>query len=66
MHLQWNKLELDRQEAQDQCTRLRAKNETLTNENKDLKNQLASNELKAKQEREKWAQERDELNKRLV
>ena len=48
------------------CTRVRSKNEALTNENKDLRNQIASNEIKAKQERERWAQERDELTKKNV
>jgi len=38
----------------------------LANENKDLRNQLTSHELKMKQERERWAQERDELNKRII
>lgn len=52
---------MEKQEALDQCTRLRSKNEALTNEVKDLKNQLASGEIKMKQERERWAQQRDEL-----
>ena len=62
----WNKLEMDKQEAVDQGARLRGKNEQLQNENKDLRNQLASQELKAKQLAEGWARERDELNKRLL
>lgn len=62
----WNKLEMDKQEAVDQGARLRGKNEQLQNENKDLRNQLASQELKAKQLAESWARERDELNKRLL
>ena len=62
----WNKLEMDKQEASDQAARVRAKNEQLQNENKDLRNQLASQDLKAKQAAEAWARERDELNKRLL
>ncbi len=61
-----NKFEMEKQEVQDLNARIRAKNESLMNENKDLKNQVASLELKAKQEREKWAFERDELNKRIL
>lgn len=34
----WGKLEAERQEAEDMCTRVRSKNEALLNENKDLKN----------------------------
>ena len=44
----WSKLEADRQEAEDMCARVRSKNEALQNENKDLKNQLASADLKSK------------------
>lgn len=61
-----NKFEMEKQEVQDLNARIRAKNESLMNENKDLKNQVASLELKAKQEREKWTLERDELNKRIL
>jgi hypothetical protein len=39
---------MERQEAFDNNTRLKAKNEQLFNENKDLKNQIQSAELRAK------------------
>lgn len=57
---------MEKQEVQDANTRMRSKNESLQNENKDLKNQVSSLEMKAKQERDKWALERDELNKRIL
>jgi SMC interacting uncharacterized protein involved in chromosome segregation len=57
---------MDKSEAQDQAARIRSKNEALANENKDLRNQLSSAELKSKQASESWARERDELNKRLL
>ena len=47
-------------------TRVKSKNESLQSENKDLKNQIASGELKMKQEGKKWLQEREELNKRIL
>lgn len=47
-------------------TRVKSKNESLQSENKDLKNQIASGELKMKQEGQKWLQEREELNKRIL
>ncbi|TNV73204.1 hypothetical protein FGO68_gene6219 [Halteria grandinella] len=61
-----NKMEMERGEASDQVARLRAVNEKLQNENKELKNQLTSMDLKFKQERERFTQQLDELNKRVL
>ena len=52
----WNKLEMDKQEAVDQAARLRGKNEQLQNENKDLRNQLASQELQIEKLKDQFKQ----------
>ena len=62
----WAKLEADKQESQDVCTRVKAINEKLSNENKDLRNQLASMELKHKSEVQRFTSDKDDLTKKLT